>query len=186
MKQSIDKKLNPLSNQELEFDSIEYLKTIIEDTFDVKFNGEGCLADCCIKPKHITEDSWLMVQIKSTAKPSSLRYKFDCHSKYINCIIMCFTLEKHNGRKKRISYQQGDNDFYWLNVNNKQHFYVIPEHELISRNYINIDKRSSISLNPNSKKGNNIWANEYLFDYTNITKMDEEKLKKMFHINIFV
>ncbi len=96
-----------------------------------------------------------------------------------------FNLDKcngrNNGKKKHISYQKGDNDFYWLNFNNKQHFYIIPEHELISRNIINIDKRTSINLTPNSKRKNKTdWANEYLFDYTNFTKLDEEKLKKMF------
>ena len=311
LKKSIDKiekyRLNPVLSQGLEFESIEYLITLIGDTFDVKFNGEGCLADCSIKPKHITEDSWLMFQIKSTEKPrSGDGYKFNCKPKYINCIIMCicendkkiwifngntmlincisiglkkskydefeitkdtiheklthyyntfpkydfetidipitsnqklenesriyretmipcidfirnerqelvydfminglkvqekisskrknrnyieFHLDKsnssNNGVQQKKSYQKGDNDFYWLNVNNKQHFYVIPEHELISRNYINIDKTSSISLTPNSKKGKNSWANEYLFDYTKITKIDEEKLKTMFQI----
>ena len=305
-KKSIDNiekyRLNPVLSIDLEFNSIQYLKTIIGDTFDVEFNGECCLADCCIKPKNITEDLWLMVQMKSTEKPLSCGYgyKFHCSSKYINCIIMCicesdkkmwifdgnkmnitsisiglnnskydefeitkdtihekmtyyyntfpkydfetidtpinlshkieresrifretmiqcinfirnerqglvydfminglkvqekvksqnkkstgtrFDLDKHNGKKKYISYKTGDNDFYWLNVNNKQHFYIIPEHELISRNYINVDKRSSITLTPNSKKGKNVWANEYLFDYTKITKIDEEKMKRMF------
>ena len=295
-------KLNPVLNQDLEYESIIYLKTIIGDTFDVKFNGEGCLADCCIKPKHITEDSWLMVQIKSSAKQVSDGYHFDCHSKYTNCIIICicvsdkkmwvldgnktitkgisiglkkskydefeitkdtihekitynyntlpkydfetidipitphhkleheyriyretmipcidfirnerqglvydfminglkvqekvcsqrkngngtiFQLNKCNGVRQYISYQKSDNDFYWLNLNNKQHFYIIPEYELLGRNYINIDKSSSITLTPNSKKGNNIWTNEYLFDYTNITELDIQKLKTIFRI----
>ena len=81
-----------------------------------------------------------------------------------------------------VSYQKGDNDFYWLNVNDKKYFYIIPEDELIIRNYINVDKTTTITLTPNSKKGNNIWANEYLFDYTNITEIDEQKLKKMFQL----
>ena len=310
LKLSIDKKekykLNPISMNDLEYNSIQYIKTIVGDTIDVKFNGEGCLADCCIKPKHITEDSWLMVQIKSATIPASGGYKFICSSKYTNCIIMCiclsdkkmwlldgnktttkcisiglkkskydefeitkdtiheklthnyntfpkydfetidtlitpnqklereyriyrekmipcinfinnerqglvydfminnfkiqekvssknkngndtqFILNKsnssNNGVQQHISYQQGDNDFYWLNLNNKQHFYIIPEDILISKNFINTDKRSGIYLNPNSKKGKNSWANEYLFDYTNITEIDIQKLKRMFHI----
>ena len=304
IKQSIDNikkyKLNPILPGDLEFNNIEYLNTIIGDSFDVKFNGECCLADCCIKPKNITEDSWLMIQMKSTEKPTSKGYKFHSSSKYINCIIMCicesdkkmwifdgnktttkgitiglknskydefeittkiilhetlthyynifpkydfetidtpitphhklereyriiretmihclpfirnerqglvydfivngfkvqekiktqnktgnythFTLDKSNGKKKSISYQQGDNDFYWLNVNNKKHFYIIPEHELLTRNIINTDTQSSICLIPDAKNNKHNWANEYLFDYT---KLDEEKLKKMFHL----
>ena len=70
-----------------------------------------------------------------------------------------FSLDKSNGRinggggcMQYTSYKTGDNDFYWLNVNNKKQFYIIPEHELLTRNYINIDKQSSITLNPDSKK----------------------------------
>ena len=304
-------KLNPLlSNFDLEYDSIEYLKTIIGDSFYVKKNGENCLSDCCIKPKHITEDLWLMVQMKSTKKTTGKTskngkngsYVFDCHSKYINCIIVCicasdrkmwvfdgntittksisigstksqndkfeitketiydkvtnyyntfpkydfettdipitkkyqlereyriyretmiaclpfirnerqalvydftvngfkvqekvksqrkngkdttFKLDKSNGVKKIISYQKGDNDLYWLNVNNKQHFYIIPEHELLIRNIINIDKTTSINLNPHSTNNKHYWANEYLFDYTNLTEIDIQRLKTMFNL----
>ena len=87
-------RLNPLLSHEMEFDSIEYLITLIGDSFDVKFNGEDCLADCCIKPKYITEDKWIKVQMKSTEKPliNGGGYKFNCcrrHSNYENCIIMC-------------------------------------------------------------------------------------------------
>jgi len=308
LKKSIDNKekykLKPVLNHELENKSIELLKTIIGDLFDVKNNGEGCLSDCSIRLKHITDDSWLMVQMKSTANPTDINYQFNHCSNYEDCIIICiclsdkkmwildgnttntkcisiglkkskydefeitkdtilgilthyyntflkyefetidtpitpkyklerdyriyrekmvhclpfirnerqalvydfningfkvqekvssqkknengtcFNLNKHNSRnngvEQKISYQKGDNDFYWLNLNNKKHFYIIPEYELISRNYINIDKTSSITLNPNSTIGNNIWAKEYLFDYTNITKMDEDKIKRMF------
>ena len=310
IKQSIDNKekykLNPILSTDLVFDCIEYIKTIIGELFDVRINGEDCLSNCCIKPKFITEDKWLMVQIKSTAKPT-INYHFSSSSKYINCIVMCicesdkkmwvfdgntiitkkisigleksiydefeitnntilhekisyfyntfpkydfettdipispqhklereysiyretmipcikfirnerqglvydfivnelrvqekvssqtknkncttFNLDKSNGKingvRQHISYQQGDNNFYWLNVNNKKYFYIIPEYELLSRNYININKQSSITLTPNSKKGNNIWANEYLLDYTNITEIDEQRLKKMFQL----
>ena len=311
-RQSIEQKerskINPLLRQDLEYDSIIYLRTIIGDSFDVKFNSENCISDCCIKPKHITEDLWLMVQLKSTEKPNPLGYHFDCNSKskYINCIIMCicasdkkmwifdgniiipkilsigllkskngefeitketihdkitnyynefpkydfettdtpisesaklereyriyretmihclpfirderqalvydfivngfrvqekvrsqtknkkgynFALNKScgivNGVRDKTSYQKGDNDFYWLNVNNKQHFYIIPEHELLSRKYINIDKKASICLTLNSRIKKNRWANEYLFDYTNLTEIDIQRLKTMFNL----
>ena len=291
-------KLNPILNIDLEYKQIDYLITLIGDIFDVKINGEGCISKCCIKPKNITEDLWLMIHMNSTEKPIR-GYGFHGSPKYKDCLVMCicdsdkkmwglngntiitkkisiglkksiynefeitkknihekmthyyntfpkydfetidtpisseqqlereyriyretminclsfirnerqlvydfivnnfkvqekvgskiknkkgynFTLNKHNGKKKSISYQSGDNDFYWLNLNNKKDFYIIPEHELLSRNIINTDKTASIYLNPNStKKCNNSWAKEYLFDYT---KVDEEKLKKMFSI----
>ena len=97
-----------------------------------------------------------------------------------------FQLKKSNGRmngggggvKQCTSYKTGDNDFYWLNVNNKKHFYIIPEKELIDRKYMNTDKKTIIYLIPDSKREcKNSWANEYLFDYT---KIDEVKIKTIF------
>jgi hypothetical protein len=32
-----------------------------------------------------------------------------------------------NGNKKQIQYNIGDNDFYWLNCDDKRNFFVIPE-----------------------------------------------------------
>lgn len=81
-------KLNPLKNNNLEYENIIYFKEINDEWFDIKFTREGCLADIALKPKNITEDLWIMVQIKSTLKP--LRdYSFKCSSKYTNCIILC-------------------------------------------------------------------------------------------------
>ena len=97
-----------------------------------------------------------------------------------------FSLGKNNGRIngkcQKTSYKNGDNDFYWLNLNNKKHFYIIPENELLTRNYINTDKQVKIILNPDAKNGKNSWANEYLFDYTNLTEIDIQRLKTMFHL----
>ena len=89
-----------------------------------------------------------------------------------------FCLYKNNGCRKKprtfISYTHGDNDFYWLNCPDKNHFYVIPEYELIQRNKIGTGKSESIYFNPSNTDK---WAFEYLFDYTNL---DIEKLTNMF------
>jgi len=281
-------KITPLHNLELEYKNLTYLREIIQDYFDIKFNVEGCLADCSIRPKGITEDLWIMIQIKSTGKPVR-GYSFKCNEKYKNCLVLCicnsdkkmwlfnrnlitnknkieiglnkskydefeitkdnifdklyefynlfpkfifdeintpiskcqqleqeyvkyrekmisfikfennerqglvydfmindlkiqekvisYNINKNNGcdenhNRKAISYQKGDNDFYWLNINNKKHFYIIPENELITRNYINVDKISSIYLNP--EVDDKHWSKDNLFDYTNI---NEEKIK---------
>ena len=82
-------RLNPVLSNDLEYNNILYLITLVAETFDVKFNYEGCLADCCIKPKNVIEDSWLRIQMKTTSKPTSSRYQFGCSNRYINCLIMC-------------------------------------------------------------------------------------------------
>ena len=289
--------LNPLKNSNLEYENLIYFKEINESSFDIKLTREGCLADLALKPKNITHDLWMLIQVKSTIKP--LRgYNFKCDSKYENCIILCicqsdkrmwafdgntinvkskiaiglynskysefeisienvvkkfnafyktfpkynfniintpisecqqleyeyvryreqkinlgyiysdkqglvydfilngyrvqekvgytqkkngvqFSLHKNNGKingcREFTSYKKGDADFYWLNIPNKQHFYIIPENELIERKYINIDTKKTIYLNPESDDKS--WSKAYLFEYT---KPDLDKIKTLF------
>lgn len=91
-----------------------------------------------------------------------------------------FSLHKNNGKEnnKRTfqSYKKGDNDFYWLNVPDKKHFYIIPENDLIKHKYIDLETKRSLYLNPNTKDH---WSQEYLFDYT---KPDIEKIKQIIPI----
>jgi hypothetical protein len=92
-----------------------------------------------------------------------------------------FGLHKNNGKINKIheftSYKTGDADFYWLNAPNKKNFYIIPENELIERKYIDVDKKKSIYLNPESDE--KPWSKPYLFDYT---KPDLDKIKSLFKL----
>jgi hypothetical protein len=72
----------------IEDDSVEYITTLLSDTFDIKRTFEGCLADLAIKPRHVKEDEWMMVQVKTTLKPRR-DYGFKCNSSYKNCMIFC-------------------------------------------------------------------------------------------------
>lgn len=94
-----------------------------------------------------------------------------------NCCI--FQLCKNNGRldgkRNQIQYNINDNDFYWLNCDNKKDFFVIPEKILIEKGFIgnkgeNKNKHSfKITLNeklhPKSK-----WSEEYMFNYETINE----------------
>lgn len=288
---------NKNMNLELEHKSIEYIKKILID-FDYYVTCEGCLADLAIKPKNEASDSWLMVQVKSTAKPSR-DYGFKCNNRYTDCIIFCmcesdkrmwimngneinvkdkiaiglnkskysknevdvksvnkqcsyyydllpkyfikdintpisnfakieqefrqlreshininfqyetlqglcydfkinnfkiqekvgynykgkksivFTLNKNggtiNGKRVHVSYQKGDNDFYWLHSPDKDIFWIIPEKELLDRNYINELKQKSICFVPSTQS----WYTEYQFEYNNIAI---DKLRSMFSL----
>jgi hypothetical protein len=91
-----------------------------------------------------------------------------------------FCLCKNNGKTEdkqhnQVQYNKGDNDFYWLNCSDKKYFYVIPENELIQHGYINNEKKK-ILFKTNPISINNLWYNEYLFDYNNI---DKERLKSL-------
>jgi hypothetical protein len=84
-----------------------------------------------------------------------------------------FTLVKNgkiNNQRKLIQYEKGDNDFYWLNCDNKKHFYLVPEEILIENDFIgNKTQKKVFRVNPlNNKKY--VWLNPYLFDYDNINK----------------
>ena len=79
-----------------------------------------------------------------------------------------FSMCKHNGGKeKNIQYDIGDNDFYWLNCDNKKTFFVIPEKILIEKGFIG-NKNKKILFKINIK--NISWIKEYMFDYENIDK----------------
>ena len=85
-----------------------------------------------------------------------------------------FCLCKNNGtvnnKRNQIQYDIGDNDFYWLNSDNKETFYVIPEKELVERNYVgNKKKNTFLKISVNHTKTNQ-WLDDFKFDYTNIDK----------------
>ena len=86
-----------------------------------------------------------------------------------------FSLSKRNGVKK-IQYDIGDNNFYWLNCANKKTFFVIPEKVLIHKGFIG-NKNKKIFIKVTVKDKLNIrssWIEPYMFNYENI---DEERLK---------
>jgi hypothetical protein len=83
-----------------------------------------------------------------------------------------FNLAKYDcridGKCKNQSYEDGDNDLYWLNCKNSK-FYVIPEDALFVNGYIGKDcKKEKLYVSPTNE--NTEWCNDYLFDYNNVDK----------------
>jgi protein-tyrosine-phosphatase len=91
------------------------------------------------------------------------------------CIFqLCKNNGTKNGKHNQIQYDIGDNDFYWLNCDDKKTFFVIPEAVLINRGIIgnNVDKRSiffKITVKELLHK-NSSWLQPYMFNYENIDK----------------
>ena len=89
-----------------------------------------------------------------------------------------FYLCKNNGviynRPNHIQYDIGDNDYYWLNCEDKRYFFVIPEKILIDKGLIGNKKdKNSFFLkitvkNPLHKY--RLWLQPYMFDYEFINK----------------
>ena len=84
---------NP-SGFHLEFQGYTYLKEIIEKSFEVKKTNEGCLADFVLRPLGSKTDEWLMIQLKTTSKPTFGLYSFSMNgNNYEKCVIAVLCLE---------------------------------------------------------------------------------------------
>ena len=99
-------------------------------------------------------------------------------NRYIFCI--CKSNGVINKKINHIQYDIGDNDFYWLNCDNKKTFFIIPEKILISKGLIgNINKSIFLkvtikdTLHPSSA-----WLQPYMFNYENI---DKERILNLFN-----
>ena len=91
---------------------------------------------------------------------------YDKENRYI------FNLCKNNGTQNNIQYDIGDNDYYWLNCDNKIYFFVIPEKILIDKGIIGNNKKTlffKITVRKILHK-NSSWLQPYMFNYENIDK----------------
>jgi hypothetical protein len=100
----------------------------------------------------------------------------------VNNSRCCFQLCKNNSlsdsKQKNCQYDIGDNNYYWLNCDNKQTFFVIPENILIDRGLVGNNKKTHIfKITLNGRHYKNSWLQPYAFDYENI---DKEKLLLLF------
>jgi hypothetical protein len=98
-----------------------------------------------------------------------------------------FSLHKNNGMQDGVRkfrpYNEGDNDFYWLNLPDKKYFYIFPETELIKHGILSTNNQKGkgklyITI---SKIKTNKYDTKYLFDYDNL---DENRLTELFEVKI--
>lgn len=92
------------------------------------------------------------------------------------CVFqLCKNKGKINNKQNQIQYDIGDNDLYWLNCDNNQNFFVIPEKTLIDKGYV------GNNLANNNKKYIKItvktilhykskWLEPFMFNYENINE----------------
>lgn len=95
-----------------------------------------------------------------------------------------YNLNLHKSKaSKKVPYDKGDNDFYWIHLNDWRLFYVIPEAILIEQGYINGGSKNAkthIGIYPklyNENPKDNTWMEEFVFDYHDI---DAKRLKGLF------
>ena len=100
--------------------------------------------------------------------------------------VNVFSLWKNNGkinRKKNTkSYDIGDNDYYWLNADDKKLFYVLPEKILIEKGYIGYNgNKKQLKINPRETTHNQ-WIQPYKFNYTSFELVDKNRLLSILEI----
>jgi hypothetical protein len=96
-----------------------------------------------------------------------------------------FNLCKNNGKtndgkRLRIQYDLGDNDYYWLNCDSKTFFFVVPEIILFDK-YIIGNNKKSLFFKITAKEilhEKSSWIQPYMFNYENI---DKERLLQVFN-----
>jgi hypothetical protein len=299
-----NKEISKLYCIEQEYNFIKEFKKMIETKFDVIKAFDGCKVDIMIKPKNITNDEWIGIQVKTTYK-IRLTYSFHINHIYNNCLILLYCIEDKNmwlipeniiGYQKKISigvnkskyniykvdniidrleefykfnskftlnllntpiniYQQreqifrkyreekitflnfiydemegsvydfkinnlniqekvasmnnneclfqlcknngrlnnkqyqtqydiNDNQFYWLNCDNKQTFFVIPEQILIHKGYIGNKIKKSLKITIKEQLHyKSKWIEIYMFNYETINET-ENKIRLLNILNI--
>ena len=102
--------------------------------------------------------------------------------KNLNVFCLWKNNGKLNGKCAQQCYDIGDNDYYWLNADDKQLFYVIPENILIERwGYIGYTgNKKQIKINP-KETSHNGWIQPYKFNYN---KLDKNHLSNVLKYNI--
>lgn len=92
------------------------------------------------------------------------------------CVFcLCKNKGKLESKRNQVQYDINDNKFYWLNCDNKQHFFVIPEKVLIEKGFIaNKEKnKNNIFLKITIKDElhcKHQWLIPFIFNYTSINE----------------
>lgn len=88
--------------------------------------------------------------------------------------IYATSLCKNHGRQNKGPYEQGDNDIYWLNVNDGIYdFYVIPEYEMIRIECVTTSE--TIGSSYFNLRTHRDWLGDYKFNYNTINEPMEKK-----------
>lgn len=101
---------------------------------------------------------------------NNIKFQEKVIGKYKNKYYYC-NLSKNggiiNGKILKKSYQLDDNDFYWLNLSDKNTFYIFPQNILYDNNKLNQTKNIMLLIPDNDI---NHWTYKYRFEYNNLNK----------------
>ena len=88
---------------------------------------------------------------------------------------LCKNKGKINKKQNQIQYDIGDNDFYWINCDDKQFFFIIPEKILIDKGYIGnkIENNNKQNIKITIKEEMHYkskWLEPFMFNYETINQ----------------
>lgn len=83
--------ISKIHNIENENIIIQKIINKINNKFDVQKAFDGCLVDIITKPKNISENKWIGIQVKTT-NANCLGYNFHMNNNYKDCLILCYTI----------------------------------------------------------------------------------------------
>ena len=158
--EELDKPLCIYTEREKEF--YRYRESKL-DFLDFTYNDmEGMVYDFKIGDKKIQEKVGYIDKVKNS-----------------NVFCLWKNNGKLNGNREQKCYEIGDNDYYWLNADDKKLFYVIPEQILVDKGYVAYnDYKKQLKINQNETKYNG-WIQPYKFDYTSFSLLDKNRLLKI-------
>ena len=161
--EELDKPLCIYTEREKEF--YRYRESKLE-FLDFTYNDmEGMVYDFKIGDKKIQEKVGYIDKVKNS-----------------NVFCLWKNNGKLNGNREQKCYEIGDNDYYWLNADDKKIFYVIPEQILVDKGYIAYnDYKKQLKINQNETKYNG-WIQPYKFDYTSFGLFEKNRLLKIFKL----
>jgi hypothetical protein len=197
----IDKAKNYNKNNK-DFDTLKYES----DSFNILFSNtkniiikktdEGCNSDLIIKPKNISDDLWLPIQVKSTNCLHNNCYSFSfCKNKYNNNIIILIYIPDRivwildnnivkNNSKISIGINKSKYDIYKVNLNeiDKILFRFYNDYKHYHNSFTTINKPISINQQLEQKHKIN---RENKLNFLNFEYPTQNQLVYDFKINNF-
>jgi hypothetical protein len=80
-------KIPKLNYIQQECNYINKITNLLQENFDIIKAFDGCLVDINFKPKHITEDNWVGIQVKIIFT-KKLTYNFQLNNNYNHCLLL--------------------------------------------------------------------------------------------------
>lgn len=124
----INNELSKICNIEQEYKFIKNFQEFIKNDFEIIKAFDGCNVDIIYRPKIITDDKWVGIQVKTT-NVRHLTYSFHINNTYNNCLLLFYCCEDDTmwlipeniiGTQKKVSigYYKSKYNIYKVNKDN--------------------------------------------------------------------